>query len=196
MHYSHETKAIRQRMEEVRCDLDQDVQGIVEGARDMRDWRSYVRTYPWVCVGAALAVGYLLVPRRHVAMQPNAETIAELVEQSRLAATPLVTPLGKARGLLLEVCGQSGDTGSVSVCRATSRQTFWATGRQFTTGRSTMKNRIPDYLSDSSRERTSRRNQHFKSCVTWLANSSPIGCVRPKRMSESIRCQDSARHFA
>ena len=99
MHYSQEANAIRKRMEEVRCDLDQDVQGIVEGARDMRDWRSYVRTYPWVCAGAALAVGYLLVPSRHAAMQPNAETIAELVEQSRLATTPLVTPLGKARGL-------------------------------------------------------------------------------------------------
>ncbi len=105
MDFSHETNAIRQRMEEVRCDLDQDVQGIVEAARDMRDWRSYVRSYPWVCVGAALAVGYLLVPRRHVPMQPNAETIAELVKQSRLAATPLVTPLGKARGLLLRCVG-------------------------------------------------------------------------------------------
>ena len=104
-HNSHETKAIRQRMEEVRCDLDEDVQGIVEGARDMRDWRSYVRTYPWICVGAALAVGYWIVPRRHMAMQPNAETIAELVKQSRLAETPLVTPLGKARGLLLRCVG-------------------------------------------------------------------------------------------
>ena len=102
---SHETKAIRQRMEEVRCDLDKDVQGIVEGTRDMGDWRSYVRTFPWVCVGTALAVGYWIAPRRHVAMQPNAETIAELVEQSRLAETPLVTPLGKARGMLLRCLG-------------------------------------------------------------------------------------------
>ena len=105
MHHSHETNAIRQRMEEVRCELDQDVQGIVEGARDMRDWRSYVRSYPWVCVGAAVAAGYLLAPRRPAAMQPSAEAIAELVKQSRLAETPLVTPLGKARGLLFRSVG-------------------------------------------------------------------------------------------
>jgi hypothetical protein len=104
-HKSQQTKAIRQRMEEVRCDLDEDVQGIVEGARDMRNWRSYVRTYPWVCVAAALAVGYWVAPRRHVARQPHAEALAELVKQSRLAAPPLVTPLGKARGLLLRTLG-------------------------------------------------------------------------------------------
>ena len=89
----------------MRCDLDEDVQGIVEGARDMRDWRYYVRTYPWVCVGATVAVGYWIVPRRHLAMQPNAETIAGLVEQRRLAETPPVTPLRKARGLLLRCVG-------------------------------------------------------------------------------------------
>lgn len=58
------TTAIRQRMKEVRQELDEDVQEIVEGARDLRDWRSYVRSYPWVCLGAAVAVGYLIVPRR------------------------------------------------------------------------------------------------------------------------------------
>ena len=35
IHNSPETQAIRQRMELVRCDLDEDVQEIVEGARDM-----------------------------------------------------------------------------------------------------------------------------------------------------------------
>jgi hypothetical protein len=44
--HSQETNAIRQRMEEVCFDLEQDVQGIVEGLCDMRDWRSYVRSYP------------------------------------------------------------------------------------------------------------------------------------------------------
>ena len=101
MHHSHETKAIRQRMEEVRCDLDQDVQGIVEGARDMRDWRSYVRSYPWVCVGAAVAVGYLLVPRRPAAMQPDAVALAELVKQN-CSATSRPTPLVGQRHFVMQ----------------------------------------------------------------------------------------------
>jgi hypothetical protein len=83
---SLERSAIRQRMEEVRSDLDQDVQEIVEGARDLRDWRTYVRSYPWACVSAALAVGYLIVPRRSRLSQPTAEMLAELAKQSRLAA--------------------------------------------------------------------------------------------------------------
>jgi hypothetical protein len=104
-HVSDETKVIRQRMEVVRRDLDQDVQEIVEGARDLRDWRSYVKSYPWVCAGAALAVGYLIVPRHRVAMQPDAETLAELVKRSHLATTPPRTPIGMARDLLLRGVG-------------------------------------------------------------------------------------------
>lgn len=83
---SPERSAIRQRMEEVRCDLDQDVQEIVEGARDLRDWRAYVRSYPWACVCTALAVGYLIVPRRSMVLRRNSEMLAELAKQSRLAA--------------------------------------------------------------------------------------------------------------
>jgi hypothetical protein len=100
-----ESKAIRQRMEEVRRDLDEDVQDIVEGSRDMGDWRSYVRTYPWVCLGAALAVGYLIVPRRHLGMQPDAQTLAELANQSRLLATSDLPPKGNVRGMLLAFVG-------------------------------------------------------------------------------------------
>ena len=104
-HKPHDTKAILQRMEEVRCDLDKDVQGIVERARDMRDWRSYVRTCPWVCAGAALAVGYLIVPRHRVALQPDAETLAELAKQSRLAATSGLPTKASTSGLVLAFVG-------------------------------------------------------------------------------------------
>ena len=105
MYESPETNAIRQRMEEVRCDLDEDVQEIVEGARGMGEWRTYVRTYPWVSLGAALAVGYLIVPRRPLSMQPDAQMLAELANQSRLLATSHMPPKNSARGILLALVG-------------------------------------------------------------------------------------------
>lgn len=105
IHNSPETKAIRQRMEEVRCDLDEDVQEIVEGARGMGEWRSYVRTYPWVFLGAAFAAGYLIVPRRVFGRPPDAPALAESANQSALGATSHLLPNGNARGTLLAFVG-------------------------------------------------------------------------------------------
>jgi hypothetical protein len=105
MHNSPETTAIRQRMEEVRCELDEDVQEIVEGARSVGDWRSNVRTYPWVCLGAAAAVGYLIVPRHPRGLQSETQTLAELANQSRLPATLPLPPPGGTRNMLLGLVG-------------------------------------------------------------------------------------------
>jgi len=105
LHNSPVTQAIRQRMEEVRCDLDEDVQEIVEGARDMGAWRSYVRTYPWVCLGAALAVGYLIVPRRSFGMQHRAQVLAESANPSRSPTTSHLPAKGSLPGMLLTLVG-------------------------------------------------------------------------------------------
>jgi hypothetical protein len=80
--------------------LDEDVQEIVEGAREIGQWRTYVRSYPWVCLGAALAMGYLIVPRRSLGKQPDARTLAELANQSRLLATSHLPSNGGAGGRL------------------------------------------------------------------------------------------------
>jgi hypothetical protein len=101
---SVETQAILQRMADVRYDLDEDVQGIVEGARDMGQWRSYVRAYPWWCLGGALALGYLVVPRRAPGTPPIAQDPAQFVGRSHTAA-PISPLVAQASGMLWAVVG-------------------------------------------------------------------------------------------
>jgi len=54
-------KAIQKRMKEVRRELGND---LATSARDITNWRSYVRASPWICLGAAVAIGYLVVPKK------------------------------------------------------------------------------------------------------------------------------------
>ena len=105
LHESPATHAILQRMEEVRCDVDEDVQEIVEGARDMGKWRYYVRSYPWLCLGAALAVGYLIVPRRSIGPQPNSAKPDDVANASHLHQPPASTLSGNVRGVLVPFVG-------------------------------------------------------------------------------------------
>jgi len=84
MQDSQETQAILRRMEEVRCDLDEGAQEIAESARDMGEWRHYVKTYPWVSVGAACVIGYAIIPRRRLRYRKVNRTLDELVDHSRL----------------------------------------------------------------------------------------------------------------
>ena len=84
MQDSPETQAILRRMEEVRCDLDEGAQEIAESAHDMVDWRHYVKNYPWICMGAACAIGYAIVPRRRLGLRKVNRTMAELADHSRL----------------------------------------------------------------------------------------------------------------
>ena len=92
------TQAILQRMKDVRRDLDEDVQEIVEGARDMGKWRYYVRTYPWLCLGAAVAAGYLIVPRR--SRGPRLDT-----QTANASAEPSAPQKDNATGMLLGFVG-------------------------------------------------------------------------------------------
>ena len=59
-----EIDEIRRHMAQIRHELHEDVQGVVKGAEAATDWRRYVRNYPWVTVGVAFGIGYLVVPRR------------------------------------------------------------------------------------------------------------------------------------
>jgi len=81
---SPDADEVQRQMREIRAELRDDVHHIVESAHNMADWTQYVTAYPWLCVGAALAAGYLIVPQRAVIMRPDAEAMIELAKKHKL----------------------------------------------------------------------------------------------------------------
>jgi len=77
---------IRRQMAEIRSDLHRDMSTVVEGASSVTDWRSYLRDRPWMSLGAAFALGYVLVPRR--ARPAAAEPISVPLAAATIRAEP------------------------------------------------------------------------------------------------------------
>jgi len=76
-------------MAQIRHELHKDVKEVVEGAEAVADWRRYIRLYPWIAAGAAVALGYLVVPKRRrsvprdVARQSDVAEVREVLKQSQ-----------------------------------------------------------------------------------------------------------------
>jgi hypothetical protein len=102
VHDSPETQAIRQRMEEVRGDLNTGFQGIVNEARDIGDWTYYVKTYPWAVLGVSLVAGYLIAPRLGFGLKPQTEP-PDVVSDSNRSNSP--TSKGSVSGRVLSFVG-------------------------------------------------------------------------------------------
>jgi hypothetical protein len=75
-------------MQQIRCEMDQDLEQMVASARSMVDWKHYVKTYPWVCLGTAAALGFLIVPKRSTAIHPDLATLTELAKTGHPVAEP------------------------------------------------------------------------------------------------------------
>ncbi len=56
--------AVQRQMQAIRGNLAVHADEVVKKARTKFDWRHYVVNYPWTALGGAVAVGYLLAPRR------------------------------------------------------------------------------------------------------------------------------------
>jgi hypothetical protein len=78
------TTDICRRMQEVRCQLGDDVEQIVGSARTLVDWEHYVRQYPWWCLAGAAAIGFLAVPKRAEIISPDAEAMEQLARRNKL----------------------------------------------------------------------------------------------------------------
>ena len=80
--------AVRARMQQIRCEIDRDMEDMAASARSMVDWKHYVKTYPWVCLGTAVALGFLIVPKRSTAIHPDLATLTELARTGHLVVEP------------------------------------------------------------------------------------------------------------
>jgi hypothetical protein len=108
---AHEADEIQRQMREIRAELRDDVQELVVSANKMADWTSYVTAYPWLCVGAALAAGYLIVPQRAVVMRPDAEALVELAKRHKLFVNTTAGQAPRKRGGLFgELVGLAAAT--------------------------------------------------------------------------------------
>jgi len=89
------TNEICRKMNDVRCDLGEGVEDIVQSTKTLTDWRYYVRTYPWWCLAGAAAVGYFVVPRRLEVMRPSAAVLEQLAKRNHLVVTSEPSPQAK-----------------------------------------------------------------------------------------------------
>lgn len=69
-------------MAQVRQHLQQDVQHVVEQAKEMTDWRRVVQRHPWASVTFAAIVGYLLVPNSKKAVHVDSATLRDFVQKN------------------------------------------------------------------------------------------------------------------
>jgi len=92
--------AVRARMKLIRREIDQGIEDIDQDMENMVDWRHYVRTYPWVCLGTAAVLGFLIVPKRSTAKRVLG-TLSELAKAGHLVVKPAPSPTrGLVDGLL------------------------------------------------------------------------------------------------
>ena len=86
---SMEIEDIQRRMAQIRHDMHGEVLGAVKGVQSLTDWRSLLRSHPWLSMGVATAVGYVIVPKRQtdaptiVAVNATAPEMAALVDPKK-----------------------------------------------------------------------------------------------------------------
>ncbi len=75
---------VREEMRLIRSNLDEEVETLAASTRVLFDWRSYIRSAPWLSLGAAALAGYLLMPSKPKVVTPTPEQLAELAKHARV----------------------------------------------------------------------------------------------------------------
>jgi hypothetical protein len=103
---SDEAERIRREMQNVRQEMGHDVHAVVERAKELSDWRYYVRRHPWICASSALALGFLAMPGRGTrTLAPDVQRlISQLNKHGLTVAATKAAPSGLL-GQALAVAG-------------------------------------------------------------------------------------------
>lgn len=123
----NDAENIQREMRQVREELRADVREVVSNTQDLMDaarvltqWQTYVRRYPWACLGAAAAVGYFVVPSQTRVIKPDTESLMELARSKKLVvqvdSTAAKQP-GMMKGLLGMAAGTAMQIGMAIVSK-------------------------------------------------------------------------------
>ncbi len=85
---------VRAQMQGIRRNIDQDLEDVSASAHSMVDWKHYVKTYPWVCLGTAAVLGFLVVPKRSAATVADVAAPTEPAKIGRPVAKSSPTAMG------------------------------------------------------------------------------------------------------
>ncbi len=86
MHRS-EAEKLQQQMNLIRHDLDGDFQVITERLHEFGEWRSYVKTHPYFCLGTAAILGYLIVPGRYKKWSSRGSLAVQRLQSDEIPAS-------------------------------------------------------------------------------------------------------------
>jgi len=84
---SESAEHLQREMHEVRSNLGIDMEKFVENARVLTDWHYYIRRAPWLSLGAAAALGYLLIPSKPRYVRPDFRQLEELAKHHELVVS-------------------------------------------------------------------------------------------------------------
>lgn len=92
---------IRRKMANLRVNLGADINGVAAKAKDLTDWRQFVRRAPWMSVGLAAAAGFWAVPKKLKVEPVDPATIASLAKKHRVVVEdhPKTTGTGMSSAL-------------------------------------------------------------------------------------------------
>lgn len=120
---------IRNEMRLTRERASVEITEVVDGARELADWRAYPRKFPWVTLGAAALAGYVAMPTRNnnKLLAVDAATLQEFARQhDHKLILDTGAPTTKQRGMIGALLIAAGTAalrmGATAVSREVARR--------------------------------------------------------------------------